>query len=49
MRSLATLIEADGSWTLRFERRFDHPIDKVWRRRHRARAPRPVVPAAHRR
>ena len=31
MRPLATLIEADGSWTLRFERRLDHPIDKVWR------------------
>jgi uncharacterized protein YndB with AHSA1/START domain len=31
MRSMATLVEADGSWTLRFERRFDHPIDKVWR------------------
>ncbi|MET0902101.1 MAG: SRPBCC family protein [Acidimicrobiales bacterium] len=31
MRSLATLIQADGSWTLRFERRFDHPIEKVWR------------------
>jgi uncharacterized protein YndB with AHSA1/START domain len=31
VRSLATLVEADGSWTLRFERRFDHPIEKVWR------------------
>ena len=28
---LATLLDGDGSWTLRFERRFDHPIDKVWR------------------
>ncbi len=27
----ATLLEADGRWTLRFERRFAHPIDKVWR------------------
>jgi len=31
MRSMATLLEADGTWTLRFERRFDRPIDKVWR------------------
>ena len=31
MRSLATLVEADGRWTLRFERSLDHPIDKVWR------------------
>jgi uncharacterized protein YndB with AHSA1/START domain len=31
VRSIATLLEADGTWTLRFERRFDHPIDKVWR------------------
>jgi len=31
VRSMATLLEADGSWTLRFERWFDHPIEKVWR------------------
>jgi uncharacterized protein YndB with AHSA1/START domain len=30
-RSLATLLDADGRWTLRFERRLAHPIDKVWR------------------
>src|SRR4051794_30807208 len=28
---MATLLEADGTWTLRFERRFAHPIEKVWR------------------
>jgi uncharacterized protein YndB with AHSA1/START domain len=27
----ATLLDADGRWTLRFERRFAHPVDKVWR------------------
>lgn len=27
----ATLLAADGRWTLRFERRLRHPIDKVWR------------------
>lgn len=31
MSDMATLLEADGRWTLRFERRFAHPIDKVWR------------------
>jgi uncharacterized protein YndB with AHSA1/START domain len=25
------MVEADGRWTLRFERRLAHPIDKVWR------------------
>jgi uncharacterized protein YndB with AHSA1/START domain len=29
--TIATLLEADGGWTLRFERTFDHPVDKVWR------------------
>jgi uncharacterized protein YndB with AHSA1/START domain len=28
---LATLLESDGTWTLRFERRLAHPIEKVWR------------------
>jgi uncharacterized protein YndB with AHSA1/START domain len=28
---LATLVEADGRWTLRFGRDLAHPIDKVWR------------------
>ena len=31
MSELATLLDADGRWTLRFERTFPHPIDKVWR------------------
>jgi len=30
-RSLATLLDRDGRWTLRFERDLAHPIDKVWR------------------
>jgi uncharacterized protein YndB with AHSA1/START domain len=31
MADLGTLLDADGRWTLRFERRFDHPPEKVWR------------------
>jgi uncharacterized protein YndB with AHSA1/START domain len=30
-RPIATLLEASGRWTLRFERNLAHPIDKVWR------------------
>ncbi len=35
----------DGRPTVRVERRYPHPIEKVWRGRHDARAPRPVVPS----
>jgi uncharacterized protein YndB with AHSA1/START domain len=28
---MGTLLTGDGRWTLRFERRLAHPIDKVWR------------------
>jgi uncharacterized protein YndB with AHSA1/START domain len=31
MAADATLLDADGRWTLRFERRLAHPVDKVWR------------------
>lgn len=31
MSTVATLLDADGGWTLRFERRLAHPIEKVWR------------------
>jgi uncharacterized protein YndB with AHSA1/START domain len=31
MEQIATRLDADGRWTLRFERTYDHPIDKVWR------------------
>ena len=34
----------EGRPTVRVERRYPHPIDKVWRAGHDARAPRPVVP-----
>ncbi len=27
----ATMVEADGRWTLRFERHLAHPVEKVWR------------------
>jgi uncharacterized protein YndB with AHSA1/START domain len=27
----ATLLDAEGRWTLRFERHFAHPIERVWR------------------
>jgi len=29
--SEATLLDAEGRWTLRFERRLAHPIERVWR------------------
>jgi len=29
--TLGTLLEADGRWTLRYERTFAHPVERVWR------------------
>jgi uncharacterized protein YndB with AHSA1/START domain len=31
MSAPGTLIDADGHWTLRFERHLAHPVEKVWR------------------
>jgi uncharacterized protein YndB with AHSA1/START domain len=31
MNASATLVDADGRWTLRFERQLAHPVEKVWR------------------
>ena len=28
---MGTLLDADGRWTLRFERTFAHPVESVWR------------------
>jgi len=31
MSEMGALVDADGRWTLRFERTFAHPVEAVWR------------------
>ena len=46
---LGTLDQRDGRWELTFVRRSPHPVEKVWRADHRARAPVGLVPDHDRR